>query len=206
MNSAQVFDTTGDRAMPRPLGFDSSRALRADPYRFIATQCRALETDVFETRILLRRTICVSGPAAARLFHDTTRFERAGAACEPLHSTLFCSGGAQGVHGDARRVRKALFLELLSAQRLADLAERTKQAWRRRAATWSAGRTLVLHAQAQRVLTDAVCAWAGVPLSEQELQGGRFSSSRSSTRRRHRRGAAFGRDGSGDGQSSGCAR
>lgn len=51
--------------IPHDSGLDHSAAFRADPYRFISRRCRELGTDVFETRLLLHRTLCVSGAEAA---------------------------------------------------------------------------------------------------------------------------------------------
>ncbi|MGR3446707.1 MAG: cytochrome P450, partial [Paracoccus sp. (in: a-proteobacteria)] len=55
---------------------DSTLALLANPYFFIAERCRRLETDLFETRILLGRTICMTGPAAAELFYRNEQLVR----------------------------------------------------------------------------------------------------------------------------------
>ena len=51
--------------IPSAKGFDSTLALLRNPYGFISETCRALDTDLFETRILLQETICMTGAAAA---------------------------------------------------------------------------------------------------------------------------------------------
>lgn len=69
---------------------DSTLALIRDPYRFISDGCRRHQSDLFETRLLLQRTICMTGPEAARLFYDPT-FSRARAQCRK-QSRRRCSG------------------------------------------------------------------------------------------------------------------
>ena len=64
--------------MPREPGFDSTLTLRRDPYGFIQGRCRRYGSDVFEARIMLRRTICMTGPEAAALFYDENHFARGG--------------------------------------------------------------------------------------------------------------------------------
>ncbi|HYG45392.1 MAG TPA: cytochrome P450, partial [Bordetella sp.] len=69
-----------DTAIPALPAFDSTWAFFSDPYRFISRQCRALNTDVFQTRLLLAPTLCLTGSRAAELFYDSSRFQRHGAA------------------------------------------------------------------------------------------------------------------------------
>lgn len=87
-------------AIPRLAKWDSSLDLLADPYRFIGRNCAALDSDVFETRLQLQPTICMTGAQAAELFHDPMRFQRQGAAPEPLRATLFGKGAVQGLDGE----------------------------------------------------------------------------------------------------------
>jgi fatty-acid peroxygenase len=56
--------------IPRDDDFDSTLALLRNPYDFISKKCRHYGTDFFETRLLLRRTICMMGPETAELFYD----------------------------------------------------------------------------------------------------------------------------------------
>ncbi|HEY0818494.1 MAG TPA: cytochrome P450 [Rhizobacter sp.] len=150
--------------LPRDPLLDSTLALFANPYGFIAERCRRLRSDLFEARILLRPTVCMSGQAAARLFYDEGVIERHGAAPEPLRATLFGKGGVQGLDGAAHRHRKALFLQILAPEAVAVLAARTQRLWEHAAAQWQPGQQIVLYETAQALLTQAVCDWAGVPL------------------------------------------
>ncbi|WP_119156217.1 cytochrome P450 [Caldimonas tepidiphila] len=156
--------------MPREHAPDSSLALLADPYRYISRRCREHGSDVFEARLMLQPTICMSGARAAELFYDPERFERCRAAPEPLRATLFGKGAVQSLDGAAHRRRKALFLELLTPEKVEDLADRVAEGWRRCVRGWAAdGRRVVLYDAMRSLLTRAVCAWAGVPLPEPEV-------------------------------------
>lgn len=57
-------------AIPRVARIDESMAFRREGYTFISSRCDALDTDVFETRLFLRRAYCLRGPAAAELFYS----------------------------------------------------------------------------------------------------------------------------------------
>jgi fatty-acid peroxygenase len=150
--------------MAASLPFDSTLGLRADPYRFISRECRRLDTDLFETRILLRPTVCMTGPEAVRLFYDPNRFMRNGAAPEPLRATLFGKGGVQGLDDEMHLRRKALFVALLTPHRVESLAQRFEEAWRYALPRWTAKGQIVLYRAVQPLLTRAVCDWAGVPV------------------------------------------
>ena len=146
--------------------FDSTLALRADPYRFVRRTCRAEGSDAFPTRLLLRRTLCMTGSAAARFFYDQSLFTRAGAAPEFLRATLFGEGGVQGLDGTAHVHRKAMFLQLLGPGRTDAL---TAGATKAVEALPRTDAPIALQDHLERALTKAVCDWAGVPLQDHEL-------------------------------------
>ncbi|MFL0461160.1 hypothetical protein ACH0CA_11970, partial [Kytococcus sedentarius] len=102
---------------------DGTIALLRDPYRCISRRAAELGEDIFETRLLLRRTTCMTGAEAAAVFYDPSRFQRAGAAPPPLQKTLFGQGGVQGLDGENHRQRKAMFLQIVQPDRVEALAE-----------------------------------------------------------------------------------
>lgn len=154
---------------PRLRAFDSTLALRADPYGFASARARRLGSDVFETRLLLRPTIFLTGREAAALFYDPDRFVRAGAAPHRLRQTLFGPGAIQGTDGEEHRRRKALLLALAGPGPAAELAAESGREWEAAARRWAGRDRVVLYDEAREVLTRAVCAWAGVPLREDEV-------------------------------------
>src|SRR5215204_4895250 len=96
--------------IPRDRSFDGAMALLRDPYRFISKRCLRYRSHVFETRLLLQKTICMVGPEAARLFYDTSRFKRHGAMPKAIQKTLLGVGGVQSLDDRAHRHRKHMFM------------------------------------------------------------------------------------------------
>lgn len=154
---------------PRDKSFDSTLALIRDPYEFIAKRCRRYGSDLFQTRLMLRKTICMTGPEAAELFYDEERFVRRGATPGRIQKTLFGRGGVQGLDDEAHRHRKQMFMALMTPERIGDLGELTAAHWRAYARMWATMDRVVLYDEVRELLTRAVCVWAGVPLAEPEV-------------------------------------
>jgi fatty-acid peroxygenase len=155
--------------MPKDSSPDATRALLRDGYDFIRNRCRDLETDVFMTRIGLEQTICMRGAEAARLFSDTERFQREGAAPSLARKTLFGEGGVQGLDGEPHRHRKAMFMSLMTAESVERMADIFTAHWRRYIDRWRGMDEVVLFDESSRLITEAICEWAGVPLPEQDV-------------------------------------
>lgn len=155
--------------IPKVGGIDDTLALKREPYDYISRRCKNLNTDVFEARLLGRKTLCMRGRAAAELFYDPRYFMRHGAAPEPLQRTLLGTTGVQTLDDAAHRQRKAMFLALLSATRISTLGAIFRQDLQRTAQSWPQRSQVVLYDELQRILTRCVCAWAGVPLEPAEL-------------------------------------
>jgi fatty-acid peroxygenase len=51
--------------IPQEKSLDSTFALLADGYAFISKRCEQLQSDVFETRLMLRKVICAMGEEQA---------------------------------------------------------------------------------------------------------------------------------------------
>src|SRR3546814_8326911 len=100
--------------IPHDLSFDSTFALLLDPYGFISKRCRRYGADLFQTRLLLRPTICMTGPEAAELFYRQDLFARRGATPGRIQKTLLGQGGVQGLDGEAHRHRKQIFMSLMT--------------------------------------------------------------------------------------------
>ncbi len=154
--------------IPRDKGFDSTLALIRDPYRFVQKRCRRYGTDLFETRLLLRRTICMTGPDAARLFYDQDRFIRRSAMPERIRRTLLGRGGVQGLDDEAHRHRKRMFMSLMTPERIGGLGSLTAQWLHDFVQRWALKERVVLYDELQEILTWSVCAWSGVPLRAAE--------------------------------------
>lgn len=157
--------------MPRDPGLDSTLALAREGYLFISNRCERLGTDVFQTRLALEKTICMRGEDAARVFYDTTRFKRSGAAPSFVQKTLFGKGGVQSLDGEAHRHRKHMFVhELMQPEGIRQLASHMSGQWKTYIAKWQKMHRVVLYHEVCEILCRAACAWAGVPLAEAEVE------------------------------------
>ncbi|PWS37068.1 cytochrome P450 [Falsiroseomonas bella] len=155
-------------SFPRDPAFDSTFALLREGYRFIPARCERLDTDVFETRLMLRRAICMRGEEAARMFYAPDRFTRRGALPQTTLRLLQDKGSVATLDGAAHRRRKAMFMSLMGAESLAALEAAAEDAWQARIATWPARQDVVLLDEAHAVFCRAACRWAGIPLPEAE--------------------------------------
>jgi fatty-acid peroxygenase len=71
------------RPIPRAKAPDATLPMMfGSGYEYIRNQARALGTDLFRTRALLRSAVCLTGEEGAKLFYDTELFMRKGAALD----------------------------------------------------------------------------------------------------------------------------
>ena len=157
--------------IPDSTRFDESLQLLHEGYGFISNRCQALHSDVFQTRLLGRRTVCLKGEPAARLFYDEALFTRKEAAPLLLQATLLGRGGVQGLDGEAHRARKRMFMSLMTKPGVESLVAQVGREWDLRmhqlSAAPDAPRDLFI--QVQEIFCTAVCVWAGVPLKAEEV-------------------------------------
>lgn len=155
--------------LPTERALDSTLSLWSEGYRFISNRCDQHRSDLFQARLLLEPTICMRGEQAARLFYDTGRFVRAGAAPSRVQNTLFGHGGVQGLDGAAHRHRKAMFLSLMDPPAVQRLTGQLTARWRSALPRWQTAGRVRLFSAVREVLGRAVCEWAAVPLAESDV-------------------------------------
>jgi fatty-acid peroxygenase len=161
--------SVGAALIGRILVTDRTLALLSEGYAFIPERCRQHETDVFETRIMLTRAVCMMGEEAVRVFYEPERFTRVGALPQTTLRLLQDKGSVALLDGEAHRKRKVMFLSLADpggSERLADMMERQ---WRARIGRWESMDRVVLFREAEEIFCRAAYEWAGVPLTESEV-------------------------------------
>jgi fatty-acid peroxygenase len=141
---------------------DSTLRFVRDGYLFGTRGFRAAGSDRFRTRLLGRPVLVLRGADAARFFYEGGRFARDGAMPRSVLTLLQDEGSVQSLEGEAHRRRKELFLGLLSGQSADALVQRFRDDFLRAAASAGTGEVVLLEL-AHDVLTQAVCAWAGLP-------------------------------------------
>jgi len=154
----------------RRLRLDQSVPMLTKGYAWLPDRRRAAGRDTVQTRLMLaRRALAVAGADGARFVYDEADVRRGGALPEPVVSTLFGHGAVHGLDGEAHRVRKAMFVDLLTGARVGDLVDRVGAAWDDAVQDWAGQPQVVLLDEAARVLTRGVCDWAAVPVADAEV-------------------------------------
>ncbi|MDT0572715.1 cytochrome P450 [Streptomyces sp. DSM 3412] len=152
---------------PRTPLVDSSLAALVKGYTWLPDRRRRTAGPLVRARLTGRHAVALWGPEAVRFFYDERHVERATALPGPVLSTLFGHGAVHTLDGPAHRVRKEMFLSLLTGPKaVADLVEHVADAWDAAVRSWPGRRSVVLFDEASRVLALGVCRWAGIPLDE----------------------------------------
>ncbi len=157
--------------IPRDRYFDGTRALLfSEVYEFISNRCRRSGSDLFATRIMLRKAICMQGAEAAEQFYHPGRFTRRGAL--PLFALTLIQdlGSVMVMDGEDHRRRKEMFLSLMSPDAISRLAERTAFYWRESVRKWEGKRKVTLLHDAYVPLCAAICEWTGLTLSARTIR------------------------------------
>ncbi|MFF8809970.1 cytochrome P450 [Streptomyces omiyaensis] len=150
---------------------DSTLALLARGYAWLPDRMRATNGGPVRTRLLGRPAVALRGPDAIGFFYDERNVRRASALPGPVLDTLFGRGAVHTLDGEAHRVRKAVFLAILKdGAGVEALAEHVARCWSESVEEWRDGRPVVLFDEAALVLARAVCAWAGIPLSDEAVR------------------------------------
>ncbi|WP_345378628.1 cytochrome P450 [Pseudonocardia yuanmonensis] len=120
------------------------------------------------TRVLGRSAVLVGGAEGVRRFYDP-RLRRRGSFPPPIKLLLFGPRTVHGLDDTEHRLRKALYLDVITAETTAELGRRAERLWEEALDGAAGGAPVVLFDEAVRVLAEAVLPWAGVPLAEGEL-------------------------------------
>jgi fatty-acid peroxygenase len=145
---------------------DETLALASQGYGWLPNRRRRTPDGVVVTRLAGQRVVGLCGPEAARFFYDEDHIRRHGAVPAPVQHTLFGRGAVHTLDGRAHRIRKSMFLSVMTPDRVAVLVDRSTEAWDRAVERWAGQPSVVLFDEASRVLARAVCGWAGIPVAE----------------------------------------
>jgi fatty-acid peroxygenase len=156
-------------SIPRDRGLDSSLALLRERYEFIGNRSRRYRSDLFETRLMLRKTVCISGPEAARIFYEPDRFTRRQAMPPTALRLLQDFGSVAMLDGAAHRHRKSALMSLMGEPSLARLERLANDQWASYLGRWQRMDRVVLLDEVRELLCRAVCTWAGVRMEESEV-------------------------------------
>ncbi|WMJ88809.1 cytochrome P450 [Anaerocolumna sp. MB42-C2] len=167
--------------VPKDKTLDNSMALLMEGYEFIPNRCRKYHSDIFITRLLGEKVICISGVEAAKIFYDNQKFTRTGAAPKRVQKTLFGVNGVQALDGNAHKHRKAMFMSIMTPYNLSQLEAITNKHWESAGKEWERKtksrnksflnpKQIILFDEVQNIMCKIACEWAGVPLSAKEVK------------------------------------
>lgn len=160
------------KAIPHEPALDNTLALLREGYEFIGRRCDRLNTDIFVTRLLLKRAICVRGASAAEMFYGGDRFTRNGAMPQTTLRLLQDKGSVQGLDDGAHRHRKAMFLSfLLAADQVERLRRIFREEWLEALRHWQRRGEISLFEEVNLILTRSVVRWSALPLDEINGEG-----------------------------------
>ena len=158
----------GRHAEPPMASWESTYPIIRSGYPYISAQCDRLGSNLFRSRLMLKKSLFMRGEEAAELFYDDALFTRENAAPNRLKKTLFGVGGVQSLEGQAHHQRKALFLSLMSQSRIDELIEWVEQFWQSRLTDVGTQASITLLDEFHQLLCRAACAWCGIPLHSAE--------------------------------------
>jgi fatty-acid peroxygenase len=155
-------------AIPRDDSLDSTLSLLSEGYTFISKRCQRYQSDIFETRLMLRKVFCMMGEEASRIFYQTDRFVRQRALPPTALMLLQDKGSVALMHGEAHRRRKQMFMSLMNPEGIKRLKDTVSDQWRAHLEKWELMNLVVLHDEVQEIVCRAVCEWAGITLTDSE--------------------------------------
>nr|WP_154706057.1 hypothetical protein [Planococcus salinarum] len=129
-----------------------------------------MDSDIFETRLLGKKSLCIAGEEAAAVFYDNKYFNAKGAAPKPLKKTLLGEGGIHGRDGEDHHHQKRMFLSMMTPERLEDMKRLAIEELDRKASQWERMDQVLLLDEIEEVLARSVMDWAGLPLKESEVK------------------------------------
>ncbi|CAM5219220.1 Fatty-acid peroxygenase OS=Ureibacillus acetophenoni OX=614649 GN=SAMN05877842_108130 PE=4 SV=1 [Ureibacillus acetophenoni] len=158
-----------ENQIPREEGIDYTMPLLKEGYEFIMNRKRSFNSQIFETRIMGKKSLCMSGRDAAQVFYDKDLFKREGAAPNRLVQTLFGENGVQTLDGEEHRSRKEMIMSIMGEENIRKFQEIAVQYWEQSLDQWSKKEEIVLYEEVKELLCKVACLWAGVLVEEEEV-------------------------------------
>lgn len=157
-------------AIPRDQTLDASISLLREGNTFITARCQKFNSDIFETRLLLKKTICIAGEEAANEFYREGRFTRRGAIPPTTLMLLQDKGSVATLDDDAHRERKKMFMALMTPEAIQALVDSFERHWRNAISKWEVMHEVRLFDEVEEIICRAACEWSGIALTEIDAQ------------------------------------
>lgn len=137
-------------------------------FEFFQNTRRKHHSDIFRIDLLFLKVICFGGEDAARTFYDPDKFMRKGAVPPPVQKTLTGENAIHTTDGAVHSNRKEMFLSLMTDENIKRLTNLVEQQLYGALPQWQQMDEVILFHEARVILCKAICAWAGVPLTDKE--------------------------------------
>ena len=158
------------KQVPRDKCIDNTLALWQEGYLFIKNRVDRYGSNLFETHLLGKKVICMSGKEASKLFYNTELFKRKGALPKRVQKTLFGLNAVQTMDDESHIHRKMLFMSVLDREYEKQLTEITRKRWQEAINKWENAKQIVLFDEVNNILCQSVCEWARVPLQASKIK------------------------------------
>lgn len=159
-----------ENQMPKDDGIDHSIALLKEGYHFILNRSEKLSSNVFETRLLGRKAICMIGEEAAQIFYDPQKFQRKDAAPNRVVQTLFGKNAVQTLDDEEHQNRKKMLMSVMTEEYLNHLLELTEMQWEQSIVKWSKMKSIVFYEEVKELLCNVAFKWIGYPIHENDVK------------------------------------
>ena len=156
--------------MPKEDGIDHSIALLKEGYHFILNRSEKLRSNVFETRLLGKKAICMIGEEAAQIFYDPQKFQRKDAAPNRVVQTLFGKKSVQTLDDEEHRSRKEMLMSVMTEEHLNHLLELTEMQWEQSIVKWSKMDSIVFYEEVKELLCNVAFKWIGYPIHANDVK------------------------------------
>lgn len=156
--------------MPREEGIDHSLSLMREGYMYISNRCHSFNSDVFETRLLGKKAVCMGGKEAAEVFYDTEKFKRKDAAPNRVVQTLFGKNSVQTLDELDHKYRKEMLMSTMTPDQLEKLINITIKQWKKAIDKWEQMNKVILYEESKEIMCRTACEWAGVPVQVDEIK------------------------------------
>ncbi len=164
-----IFHVKSNSTIPKVKCLDHTLRLVTEGYLYIPNRTRKYNSDIFQTRLLGQKVICISGKEAASKFYDQNLFTRKGAVPKRIQETLFGKKAIQTMDGAAHMDRKLLFLSFMTPDSINNIINLTKKQWQCNSRKWDVKSNIILFKEAEKIFFQVACKWAGVPVKKSEV-------------------------------------
>ena len=156
--------------IPKEKCLDQTMKLLTEGYLYMPSRFRKHGSDLFQTRLMGKKVICMSGEDSAELFYNNRIFTRKGAMPGRIQKSLFGKKAIQTLDGKEHLHRKSLFMSLMTPAAIDRLVDLTKREWEAAGKRFMDRDRIVLFDEAAVILFRAACRWARIPCSASEIR------------------------------------